>query len=220
VAELARTAVARACIATLTCRRAGQTSDVLTIVRIRDDGDGQLTFTVDGRSPVVRDLAVRKVASLAVPAQAPFAALHITGTTSSAGPAPDEVRTYALSPLSVRFVGAVKTPVPVTDYRSAQPDPLWREAPGVVAHLEHAHSADLLACIRAHGIPRAEAVVPRSLDRYGLGLAVVTGTGVGTARLPFPGGPVSSLTEVGLGLRAALTCRCGGSLRPTAGGER
>lgn len=218
LAELARTAVARASVATLRCRRAGH--HVLTIVRIRDHGDGRLIFELEGRSPVVQHLAVRKVLSLVVPAQAPFAALHLTGTTSSAGPAADGVRAYELSPLSVRFVGAARTPVPVTDYRSARPDPLWREARGVVAHLEHAHTADLLACVRAHGLPRAEAVIPRTLDRYGLGLAVVTDTGVGTARLPFPGGPVDSLTDVGVGLRAALTCRCAGSLRPTAGGEQ
>ena len=69
--------------------------------------------------------------------------------------------------------------------------------------------AELLACVRAHGLPETEAAVPRSLDRYGLELAAIGADGIRTVRLPFPGGPVRSLQEVTDGLRVLLTCRCG-----------
>ena len=46
-------------------------------------------------------------------------------------------------------------------------------------------------------------MVPRALDRYGLVVAVLTADGVRRSRLHFPGGPVSDLAGVALGLRAA-----------------
>jgi hypothetical protein len=54
----------------------------------------------------------------------------------------------------------------------------------------------------------ADWVVPRGLDRYGLELLVFTPDGVAAVRLSFPDGPVSSLEEVPVSVRAALTCRC------------
>ena len=64
------------------------------------------------------------------------------------------------------------------------PDPLWRVAPAILRHLEHGHMGELVHCVRAHGMPQADWVIPRGLDRYGLQLLVLTTDGT------------------------ALTCRC------------
>jgi hypothetical protein len=75
-------------------------------------------------------------------------------------------------------------------------------------HLEHGHMADLIGCVRMHGLSRAEWVVARGLDRYGLDLLVLTAHGVAAVRLGFPDGPVASLQDVPASIRTALTCRC------------
>ena len=91
---------------------------------------------------------------------------------------------------------------------TAQPDPLWRVAPGILHHLEHGHMGELVRCVRAHGMTRADWAFPRGLDRYGLELLVLATDGIAAVRLAFPDGPVSSLNDVPVSLRAALTCRC------------
>ena len=72
---------------------------------------------------------------------------------------------------------------------------------------------ELVRCVRAHGMTRAEWVIPRGLDRYGLELLVLTGDGIASVRLSFPDGPVTSLQDVPASIRTALTCRC----RPVPG---
>ena len=67
---------------------------------------------------------------------------------------------------------------------------------------------ELIHCVRAHGMPQADWVIPRGLDRYGLQLLVLTADGTAAVRLAFPGGPVTSLDEVPASIRTALTCRC------------
>ena len=114
-----------------------------------------------------------------------------------------------ISGLSTRLVSTTSVTVPLGEFKAAEPDPLWRHAPEALRHLGEAHAPELLACVRAHGLPDAEAVVPRTLDRYGLELAAIGADGIRTVRLPFPGGPVRSLQEVTDGLRVLLTCRCG-----------
>jgi Protein of unknown function (DUF2470) len=106
-------------------------------------------------------------------------------------------------------VSSTSVAVPLGEFKAADPDPLWRHAPQALSHLAEAHADELLACVRAHGLPETEAVVPRSLDRYGLELAAIGADGIRTVRLPFPGGPLRSLQEVTDGLRVLLTCRCG-----------
>jgi hypothetical protein len=96
----------------------------------------------------------------------------------------------------------------LADYRAAEPDPLWRVAASAIQHLERGHMAELICCLRAHGMHRAEWVVPRGLDRFGLELAVISSHGVAAVRLSFPDGPVGSLEEVPASLRAVLACRC------------
>jgi hypothetical protein len=67
---------------------------------------------------------------------------------------------------------------------------------------------ELTHCVRAHGMPQADWVIPRGLDRYGLQLLVLTTDGAAAVRLAFPGGPVTSLDEVPASIRTALTCCC------------
>jgi hypothetical protein len=109
---------------------------------------------------------------------------------------------------SVEFAGVVPAQVCVDQYRAAAPDPLWREAPGVLRHLEHGHLSDLIGCVRAHGMPQADWVIPRGLDRYGLELVILTTDGTAAMRLSFPDGPVTSLQDVPASIRTVLTCRC------------
>ena len=109
---------------------------------------------------------------------------------------------------SIEFTGGGRAWVPVEEYRAARPDPLWRVAPGILHHLEHGHMGELIHCVRAHGMTRANWVIPRGLDRYGLELLVFTTDGIAAVRLSFPDGPVSSLDDVPVSLRTAMTCRC------------
>jgi hypothetical protein len=85
---------------------------------------------------------------------------------------------------AVEFAGSGCPPVPLREYRAAAPDPLWRVAPAILRHLERGHMGELVHCVRAHGMPQADWVIPRGLDRYGLQLLVLTTDGT------------------------ALTCRC------------
>jgi hypothetical protein len=78
----------------------------------------------------------------------------------------------------------------------------------VLRHLEQGHMAELIRCIRAHGMPRADWVIPRGLDRYGLEFLVLTPGSVAAVRLSFPDGPITSLQDVPAYIRTALTCRC------------
>jgi hypothetical protein len=109
---------------------------------------------------------------------------------------------------SASFDGAIPAPVPLAQYCAAEPDPLWRQAPAVLRHLEQGHMAELVACTRAHGMSDADWVVPAGLDRFGLKLLVFTTDGVTEARLSFPDGPVASLAQVPASLQAIMSCRC------------
>lgn len=181
----------------------------LAIVRLRDRADGEPTVELDRESPLMRQVTVRPIVTVAVAAPVPFTSLQVTGQLRSVKTRNDAMSAFRLSPLSLRFVGSTAAAVPLGAFCKARPGPLWRQAPQILAHLERAHAADLLACIHAHGWPQVELVSPRALDRYGLQLALVTASGICMVRLPFPAGPVESLTQVGAGLRTVLTCRCG-----------
>ena len=82
------------------------------------------------------------------------------------------------------------------------------KAPAILGHLDRGHRAQLLACVRAHGLREAQGVIPRGLDRFGLELGVLTTTGVGSARLSYPDGPVSCFSEIPPPKRMLLACRC------------
>ena len=219
-AELARTALARAEVATLISRGRGPSADALAVVNVQDSPDGRPLVQLERTSPMVRRLAACPVATISIAAPDPFVALQLTGPAMACKGASKGLRGFRLSLLSARFVARSKVvPVPLGAFHAAAPDPLWPHAAEVLDHLEQAHAPELVACARAHGLPHAQAVVPRAIDRYGLELALITGIGVSTLRLPFPGGPVESLGNVTCGLRAVLTCRCGGTCHSSSAGS-
>jgi hypothetical protein len=214
LAQQARTALAQARVGSLVGRSAASKSRSITLVKVTDQPDGQPVVELEPGSTMVRLLAWWPVVTVAVPGPGPFKSLHLTGTAKVREPLDERLRAYRLTLMSTRLVSTESVTVPLGDFKAAEPDPLWRHAPQALEHLSQAHAPELLACARAHGLPEAEAVVPRALDRYGLELAVIGTDGIRTVRLPFPGGPVSSLQEVTSGLRVLLTCRCGTCRHP------
>jgi hypothetical protein len=216
LAELARTALASAVTAEIDdAERPGdpaRRARVPVLTQVRDGRDGSpLLLSVTGSVFEHQLSAQREAVTVTVPAGGPYAALQLTGT---ARPTARNRRIGIAACLvdlrSVELIGpaGARVLVPLADYRTAAPDPLWREAPRVLHHLEHGHMTDLIACVRMHGLPQADWVIARGLDRYGLELLVLTTDGVAAVRLGFPDGPVGSLRDVPASIRTALTCRC------------
>ena len=215
--ERARTALAQAATATVSdpAPPSGGPSDDLAVashVPVRALPDGRPLLLPPAGSPVARWLAGRPDAvRVSLPAVAPFSALRLTGTVTPHAPAGVPAGpAWLVTPGSVEFTGGGQPRVPVVDYRAARPDPLWPVAPGILRHLEHGHVSELVRCVRAHGMACTEWVIPRGLDRYGLELLVLTREGIATVRMAFPDGPVGSLDDLPVSLRAALTCHCQG----------
>lgn len=207
--EVGRTALADARVATLVTGD-GPTPNPPTIVRIEPGLEARAQFWLEPLSPTVGTLSRWPVATLVVAAPLPFRTLELTGAVRSGSGDGSACRPFDLMPTSARLVGAQAQAIRLEEFLRAGPDPLRGEAPAVLGHLEVAHAADLLACVRAHGRTGAVAVVPRRLNRYGIDLTVMTANGVQTVWLAFPDGPVDSLLEVGPGLRHLLMCRCRG----------
>jgi len=232
LAELARTALARAAAATVSESGAFTASGPRAAgggdrVPVRDRADGSpLLLAAAGSLLEQRLTSCPDAVSVSVPASAPFAALRITGTAREV--ARDQTAGITACAVAVRSVGLVRgatavapcAEIPVEAYHAAAPDPLWRVAPGILHHLEHGHMAELTSCVRAHGLVQADWVVPRGLDRYGLELIVLDDEGTAAVRLSFPDGPVSSLEEVPASIRAVLTCRCRSRAEPGPGPSR
>ena len=216
LAELARTALASAVTAEIDDARspgdqvcAGR---VPAQVPVRDGRDGSpLLLPVTG-SALEHQLAARvEEATVTVPAAGPYSTLQLTGMARlTARNRRAGIAACMVDLRSVELIGhaGARVQVPLAEYRAAAPDPLWREAPGVLHHLEHGHMAELVACVGMHGLPQADWVIARGLDRYGLELLVLTTDGVAAVRLGFPDGPVTSLQDVPASIRTALTCRC------------
>jgi hypothetical protein len=216
LAELARTALASAAAAEIGDGRSpgdpAEAGRVPAQAPVRDGRDGSpLLLPVTG-SALERRLAARpETVTVSVPAGGPYSVLRLTGTARpTARNRRAGIAACMVDLRSVEFIGSggARVLVPLPEYRAAAPDPLWREAPGVLRHLEHGHMADLVACVRMHGLPQADWVITRGLDRYGLELLVLTTDGVAAVRLGYPDGPVASLQDVPASIRTALTCRC------------
>jgi hypothetical protein len=208
-AELARTALARAAAAAVTA--AGPDRCAFAAVPVRVNAAGQPVLLPADRSALAGLLAAGPATvTVAVAADLPFTSLRLVGTAARDRPPATHCGTipYVVTLRSVEFTGPRRAPVDLAEYRTGAPDPLWREAPGILRHLESCHMAELVACVRAHGMPAAECVVPRSLDRFGLELLVLSPDGLAACRLSFPDGPVTSLRQVPASVRAVLTCRC------------
>jgi hypothetical protein len=208
--ELARTALARAATATVSASAVPGGPAATVPVPVRATRDGSPLLLPAAGSLLARWLTASPDAvRLSLPAGPPFSALRLTGTARPvAGPGDAGITPCMVAIGSIEFTGGGRTLVPVEDYRAARPDPLWRVAPGILHHLEHGHLGELIRCVRSHGITRADWVIPRGLDRYGLELLVLATDGLAAVRLAFPDGPVSSLDDVPMSLRAVLTCRC------------
>ncbi len=208
--ELARTALARAAAATV-CdpgRAGGPTMAGQVPVRDRRDGS-PLLLSAHGSLLEQRLAEYPGTVTVSVPAPPPFCALRLTGTARlMARDAATGITSYAVAPQCVEFTGAGGARVPIGEYQAAVPDPLWRLAPRVLRHLERSHMAELISCVRAHGMVQADWVIPRGLDRYGLELLVLTLDGTAAIRLSFPVGPVTSLSDAAASILGGLTCRC------------
>ena len=216
LAELARTALASASAAEIDDAHSPgdpvRPGRIPAHVPVRDGRDGSpLLLPVTGSVLEHQLAAGTEAVAVTVPAVGPYSALRLTGTARpTARNRRAGVAACMVDLRSVDLIGnaGVRVRVPLVEYRAAAPDPLWREAPGVLRHLEQGHMADLIACVRVHGLPHADWVITRGLDRHGLELLVLATDGVAAVRLGFPDGPVSSLREVPASIRAALTCRC------------
>ncbi|HEY2522545.1 MAG TPA: hypothetical protein VGJ19_20715 [Streptosporangiaceae bacterium] len=209
LAERARTAVTQARLAAVTWDdpEPGRGRRVTATAAIRDGGAGAPLLLLAPREAVTEALAGSPLVTATIPAPSPLGSLALTGTMWPRSESDGRLG-YRLDLLSLQFVGGGGAPVALADYRAAEPDPLWRVAASAIQHLERGHMAELICCLRAHGMHRAEWVVPRGLDRFGLELAVISSHGVAAVRLSFPDGPVGSLEEVPASLRAVLACRC------------
>jgi hypothetical protein len=117
---------------------------------------------------------------------------------------------YRIAVLTVSFSRPEPAPVGLAAFHSAQPDEVWGHGAALLDHLTGRHSAELLACVRAHGVPAAETVVATSLNRQGVDLTVLSAGGVTALWLLFADGPVTSPAELAAQLRQCLTCRCQG----------
>jgi hypothetical protein len=209
LAELARTTLAQARAARISCLCPDRPGGEPVAAGMRADQAGQPVLLFASGSARAQHATSHPGITVSVPAQPPFVSLTLTGATQ---PSWRIGRSATLAcrmmVTSLQFTGPTRTPVPLEDYQAAKPDPFWRQAPSILAHLERGHMSELIGCARAHGVPRAQWVLPRSLDRFGIELSVLTFDGAATMRLPFPGGPVSCLDEVPVSLRAVLTCCC------------
>jgi hypothetical protein len=222
LAELARTALASAAAAEIDDARSPgdpvYPGRVPARVPVRDGRDGSpLLLPVTGSVLEHQLAAGRDAVTVTVTAAGLYSALRLTGTVRlTARNRRAGVAACMVDLRSVELIGhaGARAGVPLPEYRAAAPDPLRREAAGVLHHLEHGHMTDLIACVRMHGLPQADWVIARGLDRYGLELLVLTTDGAAAVRLGFPDGPVSSLQDVPASIRTALTCRCESARHP------
>jgi Domain of unknown function (DUF2470) len=209
--ELARTALARAAAATVSDASPSGRPAAAGQVPVRATWDGRPVLLPASGSWLEQRLSARrsKPVTVSVPADAPFSAVRLTGTSQwLTRDRPAGITACVVAVQSVEFTGSGHPRVPLDEYQAAAPDPLWRVATSILRHLERGHMGELVHCVRAHGMPQADWVIPRGLDRYGLQLLVLTTDGAAAVRLAFPGGPVTSLDEVPASIRTALTCRC------------
>src|SRR5215470_5825690 len=120
LAEVARTAMARACAAVVNC--AGPSNYCVATVPLQVSQSGQPILLARRGSELARQLAAGPaLVTVAVPADAPFSALRLTGTTRpgagaerpgarpSVSPEPDpaELAAYPVTLQALEFTGAM-----------------------------------------------------------------------------------------------------------------
>ena len=208
LAEMARAALAEANVATVISESGSNATEVT--VKVTADRYGRPILHVAPESPLNASIEAGPVVTVTVAATAPFEALSLRGPALRVRACNDDERRvmYRVALLGVSFVRPRKAPVRLAAFHAARPDLLWGQGEQMLEHLSTEHGEDLEACVRAHGMPDASAVVARSLDRRGIDLAVLTADGVTAVWMPFLQGPVNSPEELALQLRLCLTCRC------------
>jgi putative heme iron utilization protein len=95
---------------------------------------------------------------------------------------------YRLEPEALRYVGGFgrMSWVRPDDYRTAEPDPLFAAAPGILTHMNGDHSGASIAYARVlAGVADATAATMTAVDRYGFDLAVTTPNGPRATRVAF-----------------------------------
>jgi len=206
-AELARTAIASACVGCLTTYpRTRPAHPHHTRVVLEPDVEGRPVVRLASGSQAVAQLLARPLATLRVGVPGTSAVLvhgSVQRLVAERGQLRYQVDVVAVR---VRVTSPHWQPVRLTDYRAADPDPLRHEAPGVLDHLARHHGPQLTACLRAMGHD-TQWVEPRSLDCRGLDVLSVDADGVELVRLAFPR-PVTELRDLSTGLAAPLLCRC------------
>jgi hypothetical protein len=212
LAELARVSLSGAHVATVTATGDASFSAGLEVtVKVTADRYGRPILHIAPESPLVERIAAQRLVTVTVAAQAPYEALALRGPAMPVKSCGDERRVmYRVSLLGVDFVRPEQTPVGLAAFHAAAPDQLWGQGELMLQHLTRHHNEELEATVRAHGMPDADAVVARGLDRRGLELAVLTDDGVSAVWMPFVNGPVNSPAELAWQLRLCLTCRCRG----------
>jgi len=132
LAELARTALARAAAATVSeAGPANARQDVAGRVPVRTRPDGSpLLLAATGSMLEQRLTTCPDAVTVSVPAAVPFSSLRLTGTARAvARDTAAMITACAVALRSVEFGGAVPAEVPVEAFHAAAPDPLWRVGP-------------------------------------------------------------------------------------------
>src|SRR5215472_52183 len=161
LAEQARTVMDRACAAVVSCGVPGIPTG--TVVPVRASQTGHPILLPHPGSVLDHHLdASPAIVTISVPADSPFSALRLTGKTrprQAAGvlaPDPDPGQAapaaYLVDLQSLEFTGAILAPVALPQYEAAAPDPFRHEATAALHHLERRHMAELVGCVRAHGL--------------------------------------------------------------------
>jgi putative heme iron utilization protein len=94
---------------------------------------------------------------------------------------------FRLRPIDIYFVGGfgVMGWVSAEDYARAEPDPLSSSGPGIIAHMNAGHVAEMTLLARTHaGIEAIESTMT-SVDRLGFYLRLKTSEGIKGARVNF-----------------------------------
>ena len=208
----ARTSVDRARVGELTTYARHPSGQRTTSVGLHVRPDGAVDVHLSTGAHAVTQLLARPLATLRVaPPWCEPVLLH-GGARRLPGLTDRGELVFRLEVAAVR-VGSPPALVDGSAYAAARPDPLRRDAPAVLAHLNDGHADALTACLRACGRDVAFASATR-LDAGGLTVVAVGQDGADTVRLRFAS-PVAALDELPPSLATVLRpgCTCGASAR-------